>query len=104
MAAKGAVSKESITLQILDLFPNAFINEKEIRIPMVEDGAEVQIKCVLTCAKVNVAAGADSAVPGVETPAFSGVPFQKTEPVQVEATEEEKNAVSNLMAELNLEF
>ena len=102
--ARGAEAKETITAKLLETFAGAFKYDKEIRIPIMENGEMLQIKCVLTCAKVNVAAGADSAVPGVEVPAFSGVPFQKTEPVQVEATEEEKSAISNLMAELNLEF
>ena len=44
MAAKGSISKEIIVQKILDTFDGAFKFDKEIRIPMIEDGAEVQIK------------------------------------------------------------
>ena len=39
MAAKGSQSKEIITQKILEVFAGAFVNDKEIRIPMLEDGA-----------------------------------------------------------------
>ena len=35
MAAKGTESKAKITEKILEVFNNSFINDKEIRIPMI---------------------------------------------------------------------
>ena len=67
--AKGAASKQDITNKILETFPGSFVynSGKEIRIPMIEDGAQVQIKVALTCAKTNVEAGEDTAVPTANT-------------------------------------
>lgn len=64
--AKGQVSKAQITNKLLEIFDGAFLynDGKEIRIPMIEDGNEVQIKVALTCAKDNVIPGADNALPG----------------------------------------
>lgn len=64
--AKGQVSKAQITNKLLEIFDGAFLynDGKEIRIPMTEDGNEVQIKVALTCAKDNVIPGADNALPG----------------------------------------
>ena len=64
--AKGQVSKAQITNKLLEIFDGAFLynDGKEIRIPMIEDGNEVQIKVALTCAKDNVTPGADNAIPG----------------------------------------
>lgn len=105
MAAKGAVSKDVITKKILDTFAGSFIHEKEIRIPMIEDGAEVQIKVVLTCAKTNVNPGDDVALPGENT----GSPVVGTAampasaaPQIVEPTEEEKKNLSNLLVALGM--
>ena len=52
--ARGAVSKTKATEMILKAFPGSFTYDKEIRIPFQEDGEEIQLKCVLTCAKVNI--------------------------------------------------
>lgn len=67
--AKGQVSKAQITNKLLEIFDGAFLynDGKEIRIPMIEDGNEVQIKVALTCAKDNVTPGADNALPGSVT-------------------------------------
>ena len=104
MAVKGAQSKEIITQKILETFQNSFRYEKEIRIPIMEDGQLIQIKCTLTAAKTNVENGEDVAVPGevkVEnaevadsTPAPSG--FMN------EPTEEEKANVESLLKSLGL--
>ena len=91
--ARGASSKEIITKKILEVFDGAFINDKEIRIPMEEGGETVQIKVALTCAKVNVECGGASPVASSEPAA----PAQK-----VEVTEEEKQNVQKLMAGLGL--
>ena len=54
MALKGSVSKEIVMQKILETFEGSFQYEKEIRIPMEEDGNQIQLKCVLTCAKTNL--------------------------------------------------
>lgn len=54
MAAKGQQSKDMIVKKLFEIFPNAFYNGKELRIPVLEDGSELQIKVGLTCAKENV--------------------------------------------------
>ena len=65
-----------------------FIYDKEIRIPL----NDVQIKCTLTCAKVNVEYGGDMAVPNVST-------VTNESP---ELTEQEKKETADLLASLNL--
>ena len=105
MAAKGAISKDVITKKILDTFVGSFINEKEIRIPMIEDGVEVQIKVVLTCAKTNVNPGDDVALPGENTssPVLGAAAMPASAaPQVVEPTAEEKKNLSNLLATLGM--
>lgn len=107
--AKGAVSKQVITDKLLSTFPGSFLYNggKEIRIPMIEDGAEVQIKVALTCAKVNVESGADVVLPGAvsSTPTVSptgGFPTAGVSTPVAEVTEEEKKAVEDLVMKLGL--
>ena len=102
--AKGAVSKATIEAKLLEIFEGAFKYDKEIRIPMIEDGTEIQIKITMTCAKTNVEPGGDVAVPGVVKATASSSfpePVQK-ETVKIEATEEEKAKVLDLMSQLGL--
>ena len=102
--AKGAMSKATIEAKLLEIFEGAFKYDKEIRIPMIEDGTEIQIKITMTCAKTNVEPGSDVAVPGVvkaTTSASFPEPVQK-ETVKIEATEEEKAKVLELMSQLGL--
>lgn len=101
MAAKGSISKEIIVQKILDTFEGAFKFDKEIRIPMIEDGAEVQIKVTLTCAKTNVESGMDTAIPGA-TAATTVTPKAIDTHGVAEVTEEEKQNVLKAMAALGL--
>ena len=99
MAARGAESKEKVMQNILKTFPGAFKYDKEIRIPMIENGEEVQIKVTLTAAKTNVASGRDTAMPG-ESVAFtaSSAPAQlKHDVATMEPTAEEKENISNFL-------
>jgi hypothetical protein len=104
--ARGAVSKETITNQILATFPGAFKYDKEIRIPIMEDGETIQIKVTLTAAKTNVESGGDTAVPGYQpmassnTETVSNVVAASKEPIQ--PTAEEKQNVAKLMSLLGL--
>ena len=108
--ARGAASKEQVMAGILAAFPGSFKYDKEIRIPMNEDGEIIQIKCVLTAAKVNVENGGDTAVPGAAT-ATATATATKTATASVspaptgfmnEPTAEEKQAVADLVSKLGL--
>ena len=101
MAVKGAAAKAEITSKILAAFPGSFQYDKEIRVPVMEDGSEVQIKVVLTAAKVNVTNGADTALPG-DFPAPVNAPVTPERTAPVEPTAEEKQNVANLLARLGL--
>lgn len=92
--AKGASSKQIITNKLLEVFPGSFLynDGKEIRIPMNEEGEQIQIKVALTCAKVNVESGDDTILPG-------SVP---TKVENTEMTENEIKEVRNLIDELGL--
>lgn len=88
---RGAIAKQEITKKILEIFPNSFINEKEIRIPFEEGSDLVQIKCVLTCAKVNIE--------------DTGCVLEISAPVsaeKIEVSETEKQNVQKLMENLGL--
>ena len=98
MAARGTISKGTITQKILDTFEGSFVYDKEIRIPIMENGELVQIKCVLTCAKVNVENGGDTAIP-VKTDAE---PVKQGDFKFNEITPEEAKEVDNLISELGL--
>lgn len=101
--AKGTYSKEVIEQKILETFENSFKFDKEIRIPMIEDGNEIQIKIVMTCAKTNVEPGGDVAIPGAaKVVSTQTSAFPEPEKVKIEATEDEKAATMALMAELGL--
>ena len=97
MALKGSISKEIVTKKILETFEGSF---QEIRIPMEEDGNQIQLKCVLTCAKTNVEPNGENAIPGEVTPTAAGIPA--SEKTFVEPTQEEKDNVQKLMQMLNL--
>lgn len=101
MAARGSQIKAEITQKILDTFEGSFINDKEIRIPGMEDGSEIQIKVTLTAAKTNVEnAGSGSMTP---TATASQTPdSQPSRAVPREPTNEEKARVSELLEKLGL--
>jgi hypothetical protein len=98
---KGSESKEKIIAKILEVFPGAFRYDRELRIPMMEDGAEVQIKVTLTAAKTNVERDSDIDIPGaqVESVQFADAPTVNT---VIEPSEEEKQNVAELVARLGL--
>ena len=100
--ARGAVSKTKATEMILKTFPGSFTYDKEIRIPFVEDGEEIQLKCVLTCAKVNVEPNGDVAIPGEVSADINFGESKSTEEKIVEPTQEEKDNVKKLMATFGL--
>ena len=97
--AKGSESKDIITQKILEVFSNAFVYEKNIIIPMNENGEDLQIRVALTCSKVNVERG-DAAI----APAVAGPVTATATPVVTitEPSAEEKKTVEDLMSVLGL--
>ena len=102
--ARGAESKNIATQTILSSFPGSFVYDKEIRIPFVENGEEIQLKCVLTCAKVNVEENGENAIPGETSNEvnFESTNQSKASTEHVETTEAEKENIRNLMNALGL--
>ena len=101
--ARGAEANSAVASKILATFDGAFAYDKEIRIPVIENGELVQIKCVLTCAKANVECGGDVALPGdTDFPApINQAPTPiSTQPVA--PTAEEKQTVADLLKSLGL--
>ena len=100
--ARGQEEKLIVINKIKEVFPEAFEYDKTIRIPI----GDIQIKVALTCAKDNVEPGGDTAVPGVKatkvTIAKGAEPVFEDVSAAVEPSEEELNAVSNLMTSLGL--
>lgn len=99
--ARGSISKEEAIKKILATFPGSFVYDKEIRIPFVEEGENIQLKCALTCAKVNVEVGGENAIPGEETPVASA-PTTNTPIAKTEISEEEKNNLKRMMEALGI--
>ena len=100
--ARGQEEKLIVINKIKEVFPEAFEYDKVIRIPI----GDVQIKVALTCAKDNVEPGGDTPVPGIKatkvTIAEGAEPVFEDVSATVEPSEEELNAVSNLMESLGL--
>ena len=100
--ARGQEEKLIVINKIKEVFPEAFEYDKTIRIPI----GDIQIKVALTAAKDNVEPGGDTAVPGVKatkvTIAKGAEPVFENVSAAVEPSEEELNAVSNLMESLGL--
>ena len=98
--AKGQKSKEAVIEKILSNFEGAFLynGNKEIRIPRTDDGELVQIKIVITCAKDNVAVGADETIPGAEVVVTETASEEHIEPSALKVSEEEKNKAAAMLA------
>ena len=100
--ARGQEEKLIVINKIKEVFPEAFEYDKTIRIPI----GDVQIKVALTAAKDNVEPGGDTTVPGIKatkvTIAEGAEPVFEDVSATVEPSEEELNAVSNLMESLGL--
>ena len=102
--AKGAIAKEKIREKILNTFEGSFIynSGKEIRIPIDEEGNEVQIKVALTCAKDNVSPEGE-VIRAAAAPSEEGLVNSFPAPHKIaEVTEEEKQNVEDLLKTLGL--
>lgn len=108
--ARGQIAKKKVANKILQAFPGSFEynNGKEIRIPVQEEGEQIQIKVTLTAAKVNVEPGEDNALPGDSSPvvvvgnAAQPTLVSETKVEMLKPTEEEKKNVSALLAQLGM--
>jgi len=95
--ARGAKAKEEVIAKILETFSGSFKNDKEIRIPIQEDGEIIQIKVALTAAKVNVSPDGEDAVFMNNTSTPSAV---SAESHMIEPTVEEKRNVEEIIRNL----
>ena len=105
MAAKGAESKSLVTKKILEIFPNAFLynSDKEIRIPLTEQGEAIEIKVVLSCAKTPVREAAILDWSGNSSTAPAADPASApSEVAPPQISEEDRRKVQELMAKLGL--
>ena len=100
MAVRGSEAKDIVSKVILNVFKNAFINDKEIRVPVMWDGEEIQIKVTLTAAKTNVEHEGGTAIkPEIPANAADVVPIGPL-------SDEEKNKIIEQLRgliELNLD-
>ncbi len=107
MAIKGTESKTLVMKKILEVFPDAFLynNDKEIRIPFTEQGDQVEIKVVLSCAKTPVreAAVYDWSTSSSTATSNESAPTSASTPQpQTQISEEDRRKVAELMAKLGL--
>lgn len=93
MAVRGTQAKAEIITKLQEIYPNAFLVDKVLRVPMVEDGQTVEIKIALTAAKDVI--GGQKAVEEKITDNQSSM----TEP-----TDEEKLKVERAIEKLKMEI
>ena len=106
MAARGSESKNIITAKLLETFAGSFIYDKNIIIPMVENGESLQIKIALTCIKTNVSAEDSTPAEFKAAPASDNeLNFEDTptpSPAEINATPEEKANIARLVEKFNI--
>lgn len=93
MAARGAEEKQIVFNKILETFKGSFVNDKEIRVPM----NDVELKIVITCAKDVIG---DGVAPASEEATPSAFPAPAAPAQKVEATDEEKQRLKELVAKM----
>ncbi len=100
MAARGSESKNIITTKLLETFAGSFIYDKNVIIPMVENGESLQIKIALTCAKTNVSPNGENVLPGEDV--ATEAPASNVSQTSTEITQEEKDNIKKMMEVLGL--
>lgn len=106
--AKGADSKNKVYEKVMELFPGSFLynRNKELRIPMIEEGEEIQIKMVLTVSKTIVEKETEEGsfpAPLEKENSIGSVDLPwDTKDTRAEVTEEEKQNIQTLMTKLGL--
>lgn len=103
MAAKGSEAKRIIFSKLQEIFPDSFFEEQDkiLRIPINENGENVEIKVSLTAAKVNLGNNAPKSA-FESSPSILSNTKATTSTVDIEPTEEEKENISKLIASLGL--
>ena len=106
--ARGTESKNIITAKLLETFAGSFIYDKNIIIPMVENGENLQIKIALTCIKTYVSAEDSTPAEFKTTSAANAsneLNFEDTpapSPAEINATPEEKANIARLVEKFNI--
>ena len=91
MAVRGSEAKELVTKTILSIFNNSFLDGKDIRIPVMWDGEEIQIKVSLTASKTNVEHDSNGVVK-------AAIPAEAKDVVPIgPLTEEQKEKILNAL-------
>lgn len=93
--AKGAESKQVLFNKLMEIYPDAFMDDKVLRVPFKENGDIVEIKVALTAAK-DVIGGASQSGPA------SNAAVEPTEPVLAQPTEQEIENIQNLLGKLGM--
>ena len=98
--AKGTIAKKEFFDKVMEIFPNSFMynGDKELRVNLMEDGEEVQLKIVATCSKTPVSLGETIQVKD----SFPANLVAETREQNAEITEEEKARVAEIWAALGL--
>lgn len=102
--AKGTVAKTEIFAKLKEIYPNAFMDDKVLRIPFFEDGDVVEIKVALTAAKDVLGSGAANAPAPAAKKEINfedndEVPFATAKDTQ--PTKEETENIERLLKALN---
>jgi len=89
MALKGQATKQEMMQDIIKLFPDSFINDKEIRVNMEENGVPIQIKITLTVVKTPISNSPENHIVHEE---------------QFLITDDEKIELENTLKEIGVSF
>lgn len=102
MAAKGTEAKQRVEQKIAEAFGNNLVGiyDKKIYVWSEENGEKVQVAIALTCPKVPVGAVRQSEDINFDSPEIATAAPTTFQPA--EFTQEEKDTVAKLMAELGL--
>lgn len=103
MAARGSESKNIITAKLLETFAGSFIYDKNIIVPMVENGESLQIKIAVTCAKTNIERGGEVASAPAAAKVSTGAVIPSNPATNLTGpTEEEKQMISSLLEKMGI--
>lgn len=103
MAARGSESKNIITAKLLETFAGSFIYDKNIIVPMVENGESLQIKIAVTCAKTNIERGGEVVSAPAAAKVSTGAVIPSNPATNLTGpTEEEKQMISNLLEKMGI--
>lgn len=104
MALKGTKAKTEILNKIMEIYPNAFMHEKVLRIPIEEDNEIVEIKVTLTAAKDCITPSKTLSFTSDPLDSTLSTSFPNTDGKRKEditkMTEEEENNIRELAAAL----